>query len=714
MQTDKKTPQPKYIQASMCEKLPINVTTIKRYSKNKKEYYNYPVAFDIETSNFSDNGELRACMYVWQMCFGDSDCVVVGRTWEEWLNFIKLIRKTFRLKKDRILVIYIHNLSYEAQFIRKMFEWEKIFALDVREPLYMRTKFGIEFRCSYKLSGYSLETLAKNLLKHDMQKMIGNLDYKKIRHSKTPITEEEMLYNIMDVKIVCAYISERLEIDGNITKIPLTKTGYVRNSCKLACFGNDHKALKYFRYRETMKKLTMESNEYIMLKSAFMGGYTHANSFYVGEIMEDVTSYDFTSSYPYVLFSEKYPWSKGELCYPDIEEVMEDLNTFCWILEVKMYNVESKIIQDDFLSYSKCLECKGCVLNNGRVNRADYIHIIITSVDLEIIFQTYKFYGGIEIIKAYKYYKNYLPTDFINEMLSYYIGKTTLKGVNGKEEEYLNSKEQLNSCYGMIVTNPLRPTIDYKNNEWVKREIDLERGITHYNNSINRFMPYAVGVFVTAYARKNLWSGILSCGSDYVYSDTDSIKLINCNKHINYFNEYNNEVIKKLEKACKYHNITWESVAPKTIKGVEKVLGVWDCESTTPGTPTYSRFKTLGAKRYMVEDYTTKDISLTVSGLNKKKAIPYLLDKYGRDKIFEAFTDDEYGIDNLVVPQGFSGRMVSTYIDEETEGIIIDYLGNKGVYHELSSVNLNESTYTLSLSEDYIKFLLGIKREVLM
>ena len=45
----------------------------------------------------------------------------------------------------------------------------------------------------------------------------------------------------------------------------------------------------------------------------------------------------------------------------------------------------------------------------------------------------------------------------------------------------------------------------------------------------------------------------------------------------------------------------------------------------------YERFKTLGAKRYMVQ----KDgkVNITVSGLNKKIAVPYLQQKFG-DNIF--------------------------------------------------------------------------------
>lgn len=698
-----------YQPAISTKEIPIDVTKISRVRKHKTEYYSYPVAFDIETSSFREKGEPRATMYIWQMCFGDSDFLVYGRTWEEFLNFIRLVRIHFHLKKSRVLVIYVHNLSYETQFIRKLFEWEKVFALDERVPLYMRTNFGIEFRCSYKLSNYRLEILAKNLLHHNINKLVGNLDYKKIRHSKTPLTDDELDYCMYDVKIVCAYISERLEIDGDITKIPLTQTGYVRNAFKLACYGSDHDAPKYHKYRKEMKRLTMECDEFEMLRDAFMGGFTHANSFYVGKILNGVESKDFTSSYPYVMFSEKYPWSKGVLCYPSFDELNEKINTYAWVLEIEFFNIESKIMQEDFLSYSRCKYVKtGAIINNGRINYAEHLVVTITSVDYEIMRECYRWDDTSRIIRAYRYALQYLPTDFIDELLMYYENKTTLKNVPEKTEEYMTAKGRVNSAYGMIVTSPVRPTITYEENEWGETPVDLISGINKYNKSASRFMPYVVGVFVTAYARRNLWTGILAVGNDYVYADTDSIKLLHAEDHKKYFEWYNNQVMEKLQKACYYHHIDIIRASPKTIKGESKPLGVWDFDGH------YKRFKTLGAKRYMYE-YDDGEINLTVSGLNKKVAIPYLLEKYGKEHIFDVFTDnnlDDNGYEPFVIPQGKSGRLVSTYIDDETSGIVTDYLGVQNTYHELSSVNLEETTYSLSLSKDYLMYLLGKRKDI--
>lgn len=102
----------------------------------------------------------------------------------------------------------------------------------------------------------------------------------------------------------------------------------------------------------------------------------------------------------------------------------------------------------------------------------------------------------------------------------------------------------------------------------------------------------------------------------------------------------------------------------------------------------------------MIEFYNG-EYSLTVSGLNKKIAIPYMLSKY--NDIFEAFNDE------LVIPKGFSGRKTHTYIDYEQRGIVKDYKGVYYEYDELSSVHIEDSDYSLKLSEAYVDFLLNIK-----
>lgn len=203
------------------------------------------------------------------------------------------------------------------------------------------------------------------------------------------------------------------------------------------------------RYRDLMSTLTMTTDEYYLLKRAFQGGFTHANPFHSNKVIHDVTSYDFTSSYPAVMVSEKFPMSSGEwVTITSTEQLIENLNIYCCVFDVKFVGLESKIMYDSYISESRCWETKGVVFaNNGRIVSADEICTTITGEDYRIIQEMYTWKER-RIGKFIRYHKDYLPKDFVGAILKLYADKTTLKGVKGKEVEYMNSKEMINSCYG--------------------------------------------------------------------------------------------------------------------------------------------------------------------------------------------------------------------------------------------------------------------------
>ena len=103
-----------------------------------------------------------------------------------------------------------------------------------------------------------------------------------------------------------------------------------------------------------------------------------------------------------------------------------------------------------------------------------------------------------------------------------------MKGVQGKEYEYLHNKQLLNACYGMCVTDIAPEPILYDNDIWTTDLYTLEDQISKYNKAKQRFLFYPWGIYVTAYARRNLFMGIYEFYTDYIYSDTDSIKCIGC------------------------------------------------------------------------------------------------------------------------------------------------------------------------------------------
>lgn len=670
--------------------------SVKKRRSQKIEYFNCPASFDIESTSFIDDaGEKSAIMYEWT--FGLNGAVIIGRTWVEFVNMISELCEALQLSKERRLVVYVHNLAFEFQFIRKLFVWEKVFSLETRKPIEALTDSGIDFKCSFLLSGYSLAKIGKDLQKYPVEKLVGDLDYSLCRHTETPLTEKELQYCVNDVKIVMAYIQETIENDGGITKIPLTKTGYVRNFCRNHCFYKDGKVCKgsyqRFNYRELITSMTLTVPEYKQLKRAFQGGYTHANPFRSGEICENVSSDDFTSSYPAVMVAEMFPMSSSEeVKITSRDQFLNCISNYCCLFDVEIIGLRSAFYYDSYLSRSRCIEAVNAVCQNGRVVAADRIFTTMTEQDYLIMRKCY-FWKSFRVGNFRRYKKDYLPTDFVKSILMLYEKKTTLKNVEGAEVDYLKSKEMLNSCYGMTVTDIVRDTITYID-KWDAQTPDYETAIDKYNKNSNRFLFFPWGVWVTAYARRNLWSGIIAVGHDYVYSDTDSIKCLNRAKHQPYFDKYNTLITEQLKRACDYHGIEYTAIAPQTKAGKIKPLGVWDFEGT------YSRFKTLGAKRYMTEE--NGKISITVSGLNKRVCVPYLQDRFGNN-VFESFNDDLY------IPAEFTGKNTHTYIDAEQHGIITDYLGNAAEYHELSSVHLAPADYSLSITQEYANYIKGVK-----
>ena len=675
----------------------------KRVIKHKENYiYNIPMSFDIETSSFYkmdgiqyDNKQAKKLgithkamkysnMYIWQFAIDNN--VIYGRNWIEFKYFIEVLYRFFNLR-DNYIVVYVHNLSYEYQFICKMFKWVDVFADSERKPLRAETKSHIIFKCSYRLSGYSLQVLANNLRDKTLSKMVGDLNYDLIRNSKTPITKKELGYCVNDVLIVTQYIKECIEDYEHIANIPLTQTGKIRRKVRSVCFKNE-------KYNFMIKKLSLDVIEYQMLVNAFMGGFTHCNAMYTENICDDVTSFDFTSSYPTVMIAEKYPMSKGKKIYVDsLQQLKELIANYCLIVDLEFNKIKSSFLWENIISLSKCRNVKNPLINNGRIVSADSLRLTVTDIDFLNIEKFYK-WENVKIGVVYIYKRDYLPKEIISCILELYTAKTTLKGVEGKENEYLHSKELLNSIYGMCVTSIIHDTHTFDNEKWVTVKSNINEEIEKYNNDKNRFLFYPWGVWVTAYARNNLYTGILECKQDYIYSDTDSIKILNAENHKEYFERYNKWITRKLETAIQYHGFNKNILYPKTIKNEIKPLGIWDFDGF------YKRFKTLGAKRYMNEK-ENGNLSITVCGLAKKSGKEYIA---SQKQPFLFFND------GMFVDSEHTGKMIHTYIDNPFTENVIDYMGIDFIQSEKSYIHLEKTDYLLSITKMYIDYFTGLQK----
>lgn len=234
-------------------------------STSQKYYYKDLItAFDIETTYIKEVDQ--SVMYIWQWQFGDK-CTVIGRTWYELRIFLNELKEV--LGNDR-LVIYVHNLSFEFQYLSGIFKFDsdKVFCMDSRKVLKAVLMDSFEFRCSYLQTNMNLRSFCEKMGVHSYKL---KMNYKKPRYWYTELTPKEIAYCINDVRGLVEAITKEMERDGdNLYTIPLTSTGYARRDAKAAMRNVSHTYLKNQLPTYELYKL---------LREAFRGGNTHASRF---------------------------------------------------------------------------------------------------------------------------------------------------------------------------------------------------------------------------------------------------------------------------------------------------------------------------------------------------------------------------------------------------------------------------------------------------
>lgn len=679
---------------------------------SKKQILNVPASFDTETTSFIDdvtNEETSLC-YIWM--FGINETVVYGRTLDEFRELIKKVND-YLISVDNHLVVYVHFFKFDFSFIKFVLNWDKVFMKENRDVLFAVTG-NIEFRDSLVLSGgQSLYSIGQKL-RRDVKKAAGDLDYSLIRHTKTPLTQRELHYCEYDIRTLNEYIREKIEDDGDISQIPYTNTGYVRNYVRKACFKNRNS------YSAFIAGLTMTPDCYMQAESAFTGGSVAPHMGYVEKVCKNVHSYDIKSSYPYVMCTGYYPINyfepvpgliNGESLVNQTK-LKQYTDNYCCLFTLEMWDVVPLHKFYFPISKHKCLEVLAPVCDNdnvftasGRIISAMYLRINVTELDFDTITKFYDC-SKFRVSRLRISPRGYLPYPIVRSVLKFFFDKTTLDGVEGKEREYMIAKNMLNAVYGMMVEKPIRPVFGFVNDVgFTKEEADFVEQIDSYNEKFNRFLFYPWGIWVTAHARYRLHDAILEVGDDFRYCDTDSVKFVG--DHSLYFGLVNQTAVSEMKRCAERMNLAIEHVNPIAPDGSVKVLGVWEHEWDA------HRFKTLGAKRYMVDySWTEKGnkyyepgtkISLTTSGLKTNSIKPEdkdgfkYLKKYAKENgidIFDAFNT------SLVIPEDYAGRTISKFIDSERSGWVTDYLGTRAYYYSPSGLYVANSTYSFSMTDE--------------
>lgn len=280
--------------------------------------------------------------------------------------------------------------------------------------------------------------------------------------------------------------------------------------------------------------------------------------------MHNITSFDFTSSYPFCLCCFKYPSTEFKKC--NISKYTQLCEKYAYIITCKFTNIKCKYY-NNFISQSKVNYIRGGKFDNGRIISAKELEVTMTDVDIRLLFETYTF-DKYEFIETYFSIYDYLPKDFIEFILEKYVNKTKLKNVDGMEVEYMMEKNKFNALYGMSVTNNIKDRVVFDNIQgWSEEKLTNEEIIEALMKEKKKvFLSFSYGVWCTAWARNNLLRCLIKLDKYVVYADTDSLKLLEgFDKSV--IEEYNKSVINKIDKVCKHYGIEKEKFSPVDVNG---------------------------------------------------------------------------------------------------------------------------------------------------
>lgn len=654
----------------------LNLSTTERSligsHRNKNKYYIKAIhaSFDIETTRIKETD--NSTMYIWSLglYINNIKYVIYGNYWIEFLNTLNYISS--RLDENEKIIVWVANLGYEWQFMKKHLIVTNSFFRSKREPFYIEHNNNIIFQEALNYFGNSLKSLAKN--KCNTQKAVGDLDYSIQRFNfNCNLTEKEEGYTDNDVLILIEWGKYYYDTYLKNHYRPISVQSIIRHKLKKDMF-NEYSASQIMNIRTAYPDREMYTK---LMKYLYRGGYVHANVRFAGDLLKDIPSRDITSAYPYYMLVGYVPF-KFKKENPLKFNENKNNKSKCWFGKFKFKNVKSETWHS-IESISKCLEISKYINDNGRVMSADEMVVYLNELDFEIYEKFYS-WVSIECLEIYSADKIKLPSYVIKNLFDAYVNKSILKK-EGKP--YADEKTIVNSFYGVMVTKFNEYDLKYSpdTDTFIKVEADFEKVRKR------AILLPQWGVWITSGIRNYLLNTaykIIKAGGDCVYFDTDSIKYNNIN-YDNIFIENNKQVNKKVKYYCDYYNLDF-----KIISG----LGEFDFEGL------YSSFKTLGCKRYIYID-SKGHFKQTIAGLPKDTLVTFAKEtRNARHKVdlFKHF-DNMMSFDQTI-------KLTSIYNDT---GFSMDIDDHK--IEELSCLTLDNTPFTLKLKDVYLELMINLYNE---
>ena len=366
----------------------------------------------------------------------------VGVTYDEVINFTKYIYGLANRKYyDKNNKLSAFEELANSIWIEESIDLKKV-CLDILSEYYHVDSLHVPFKNN---TVYANDLLKKYV--HDKTYGLINLELEIPPSTlfllvNTYYIKDNWLYNGSELNFTDR-IYDFKNVDGSITSTKLLMGEYTP--------GQIYESDKFYHF--TQKSYKGYKMKIILPKD----DYT----------VDDIYSYDISSSYPTQQLTHFFPMKKfkfldleGRTENKKIEMVFTYIGLgYAVVGQYRFKNIRLKNKREPipYISLSRC-DSRGTddidengieqILDNGRILQSGFLECCCTEIDLSIILEQYD-YSEMTVVKAMVSKKDYLPLAYREVIQSYYNKKTLLKGDDTEDGKYIymKSKNMLNAVY---------------------------------------------------------------------------------------------------------------------------------------------------------------------------------------------------------------------------------------------------------------------------
>lgn len=471
-----------------------------------------------------------------------------GRTIQSFLAYCENLylenKKTKRKgRKAAKLNIMTHNLKFDGDFI--LYEILKTGSAEVTNEVrenvlynftikFKQSGAEITFYDSYKIFPMKAEKIGTL---YGIPKLLGEWDYNKYRDESTDITAEEWSYVDHDVMIISRALADyRARGYMENTQASIAYNERLRRTFpwfnKMAALRFKKSDYERFisKFPHEIRPLPFKMHSHLLL--AYFGGISWLNPKYACQDLYNAHSYDVHSMYPDKMRNYPLPCDFPEIIFdnPSPKEAHRILmNRPCVIADIENLSITLKSPEHfPFLMFRT--NPRTSVRMQGKVISCRNESVCLSCWDYRIMQSEY----NIHEMKITKLYCFRSVTGMYADFIDYFYSSKqeadkVLNSDTATPDEKLNAsilrnvaKVMQNASYGKDGTKLGRmanKTVFNREKGILENELHADVAQPEY------YLPSAI--FITAHARYQLFKAAILVRKDFIYSDTDSVKVTN-------------------------------------------------------------------------------------------------------------------------------------------------------------------------------------------